>query len=57
VTRSEVVTIIDQVAEQSGRVSAGRHSSLSETPDDLVTRWALARLDIVTMGTIQADVA
>jgi hypothetical protein len=26
-------------------------------PDDLVTRWALARLDIVSTGAVQADVA
>jgi hypothetical protein len=41
----------------SRETTQGRHPSLSETPDDLVTRWALARLDIVTTGTIQADVA
>jgi hypothetical protein len=41
----------------SGKQMQGQHSNVSETPDDLVTRWALARLDIVTTGTIQADVA
>ena len=30
---------------------------VAEKPDDLVTRWALARLDIVSTGTIQADLA
>ena len=30
---------------------------LTGTPDDLVSRWALARLDIVSNGSIQADVA
>jgi hypothetical protein len=34
-----------------------RQASLPKTPHDLVTRWALARLDIVSTGTIQADLA
>jgi hypothetical protein len=41
----------------SRETTQGRHTSLSETPDALVMRRALARLDIVTTGTIQADVA
>ena len=46
-----------ELSPASRETTQGRHTSLSETPDDLVTRWALARLDIVTTGTIQADVA
>ena len=32
----------------SRETTQGRHTCVSEPPDDLVTRWALARLDIVT---------
>lgn len=32
-----------------------RQLSIPETPDDLVTRWTLDRLDIVSSGVIQAD--
>ena len=31
--------------------------SMPRAPDDLVSRWALARLDLVSGGTIQADLA
>src|SRR5262249_36537850 len=44
------------IPEPCLRASRGA-PKLTETPDDLVSRWALARLDIVSTGSIQADAA
>jgi hypothetical protein len=39
----------------SRETTQGRHAGVSETPDDLVTRWSLARLDVISSEMIQAE--
>jgi len=39
----------------SRETTQGRHTGVSETPKDLVTRWSLARLDVISSEMIQAE--